>query len=189
MIKIPSNVLQFAKDNTSPYEMFVDYWNHYSSFNGNKKAEFSLTRKDGSPISFAEKETAMNEALKAEVARVSQVSFDSSIPLEQWANHPTVRWANFAVISAMIDMVLPDALIGSIGDYSEIRNGGWGDSFSFDIKNRDLFVVSKSGHGQRATEIHKQFDTTVTVVPTPHQITVQVSLYKVLCGKYTCPLQ
>lgn len=182
MVKIPLNVLQFASD-TSPYEMFVDYWNHYSSFNSKKTTEFSIARKDGTPISFAEKELEMNAALKREVARVSQVAFDPSIPLEQWASHPSVRWATFAVVSAMIDMILPQVLIDSIGLYTEIRNAGWGDSFSFDIKPRDLFVVSKSGHGQKATEVHKQFDTTVTVVPVPHQITVQVALYKVLAGK------
>ncbi len=182
MVKIPLNVLQFATD-TSPYEMFVDYWRHYSSFNSKKTQEFSLVRKDGTPLSFAEKEIAMNEALKKEIARVSQVTFDPAIPLEQWASHPSVRWASFAVISAMIDTILPEVLIESIGLFSDVRVGGWGDSFAFDIKPRDLFVVSKSGHGQKATEVHKQFDTTVTVVPIPHQITVQVSLYKVLAGK------
>lgn len=182
MVKIPLNVLQFATD-TSPYEMFVDYWRHYSSFNSKKTTEFSTIRKDGTPLSFAEKEMEMNAALKREVARVSQVNIDPTIPLEQWASHPSVRWATFAVVSAMIDMILPETLIDSIGLYTEIRNGGWADSFSFDIKPRDLFVVSKSGHGQKATEVHKQFDTTVTVVPVPHQITVQVALYKVLAGK------
>lgn len=182
MTKIPLNVLQFAAD-TSPYEMFVDYWRHYSSFNTKKTTEFSQIRKDGTPISFAEKELAMNEALKKEIGRVSQVNFDPSIPLEQWASHPSVRWASMAVVSAMIDMILPEVLIDSVGLYSEIRNAGFGDSFSFDIKPRDLFVISKSGHGQKATEVHKQFDTTVTVVPVPHQITVQVALYKVLAGK------
>jgi hypothetical protein len=185
MVKIPLNVLQFATD-TSPYEMFVDYWRHYSSFNTKKTAkvgEFSTIRKDGTTISFAEKELEMNAALKREIARVSQVSLDPSIPLEQWASHPAVRWATFAIVSGMIDMILPEVLIESVGLYSEIRNAGFGDSFSFDIKPRDLFVISKSGHGQKQTEVHKQFDTTVTVVPVPHQITVEVALYRVLAGK------
>jgi len=182
MVKIPLNVLQFATD-TSPYEMFVDYWRHYSSFNSKKTLEFSQIRKDGTPLSFAEKELEMNAALKREIARVSQVNIDPSIPLEQWASHPSVRWASFAVVSALIDTILPEVLVDSIGLYSDTKFAGFGDSFSFDIKSRDLFVISKSGHGQKASEVHKQFDTTVTVVPVPHQITVQVALYKVLAGK------
>jgi hypothetical protein len=183
MIKVPSNILAFAKDLT-PYEMFVDYWRHYCSLNGAKtKRPFQELNSKGQLISFSEKENQMNEALKKEVARISGVSFDASIPAEQWALNPMVSWATFAIVSAMIDMILPDALIDSIGLYTDIRNSGFGDSFSFDIKPRDLFVVSKGGHAQKASEVHKQFETTVTVVPEPHQITVQVALYKVLAGK------
>jgi len=183
MIKVPLNVLSFAKD-TTPYEMFVDYWRHYCSLNGGKKGyEFQTLNSQGKPLSFSEKEVQMNEALRKEVARVSGVSFDPAISAEQWAMNPMVSWALFSIVSALIDMVLPDSLIDSIGIYTDIRNGGFGDSFSFDIKPRDLFVVSKGGRAQKSSEIHKQFETTVTVVPEPHQLTVQVSLYKVLAGK------
>jgi len=83
----------------------------------------------------------------------------------------------------MIDMILPDALIDDIGLYTAISNGGFGDSFAFHIKPRDLFVISQGGRAQKSSEIHKQFETTVTIVPVAHQITVQVALYKVLAGK------
>jgi hypothetical protein len=182
MIKVPSNVLAFAKD-TTPYEMFVDYYRHYQSINGGKKYDFQSLNSKGQPLSFSEKEVQMNEALRKEVARVSGVSFDPAIPMEQWAMNPLVSWASFAVVSALVDMVLPDSLIDSIGLYTDVINIGWGDSAAINIKSRDLFVVSKSGHAQKSSEIHKQFETTVTVVPEPHQITVQVALYKVLCGK------
>jgi hypothetical protein len=188
MIKVPLNVLAFAKD-TTPYEMFVDYYRHFQSINGGKKYDFQTLNSKGQPLSFSEKEVQMNEALRKEVARISGVSFDPAIAVEQWAMNPMVSWALFSIVSAMIDMVLPDSLIDSIGLYTDIRNGGWGDSFSFDIKPRDLFVVSKGGRAQKSSEVHKQFETTVTVVPEPHQLTVQVALYKVLAGKQTCPLQ
>ena len=183
MIKFPSSVLSFAANNKIPYEMFANYWNRYVHMNGGKEREYQKLDAKGQPLSFTAMEDQMNEALKAEVARISGVSFDSSISAEQWALNPMVGWATFAVVSAMIDMVLPDALIDSIGLYSDIVNISWADSAAFTIKPRDLFVVSKSSRGQKSTEVHKQFDTTVTVVPEPHQITVQVALYKVLAGK------
>ena len=188
MIKVPQNVLAFAKD-TTPYEMFVDYYRHFQSINGGKKYDFQTLNSKGQPLSFSEKEVQMNEALRKEVVRVSGVSFDPAISMEQWALNPMVSWASFAVVSALIDMVLPDSLIDSIGLYTDVSNISWGDSAAYTIKARDLFIVSKSGHGQKSSEVHKQFETTITVVPEPHQITVQVALYKVLCGKYTCPLQ
>ena len=58
-----------------------------------------------------------------------------------------------------------------------------GDSAAFDIKPRDLFVVSKAGRGKRTTELHKQFEGQVTVLPELRELSVSVSLYRVLAGK------
>lgn len=183
MIKFPLNVLAFAGENKTAYEMFVNYWNHYVHMNGGKEREYQKLNIHGQPLSFSDMENQMNDALLKEVERVSRMPYDGSISKEQWAMNPNVSWALFSVVDKLIDMVLPDSLIDSIGLYTDISNIGWGDSASFTIKPRDLMVVSKSGHGQKSTEVHKQFDTTVTVVPEPHQITVQVALYKVLAGK------
>ncbi len=74
-------------------------------------------------------------------------------------------------------------LVDSIGMYTDVRFGGFGDSFAFDVAPRDLFVVSKHGHAKRTAEVHKQFKGQVTIVPELREITTQVSLYKVLAGK------
>lgn len=183
MKKIVSNVLNFAGvENIGVYEMFRDYWNHYRYINGETKATYEDKRKDGSTISFAEKEQKMNEALMREIIRVSGVSKFDNLPLEQWASNPMVKWASFAVVSAMVDMIIPESIIDTIGVYTDVRTIGWGDSAAFDIKPRDLFVVSKAGRAQRQAEIKKQFTGQVTIVPEMRQITVGVSLYKVLAG-------
>jgi hypothetical protein len=80
-------------------------------------------------------------------------------------------------------MVLPETIIDSIGIYSDVRTIGWGDSGAFDVSPRDLFVVSKAGRSKRTTELHKQFKGQVTVIPEPREMTVFVSLQKVLAGK------
>jgi hypothetical protein len=85
-------------------------------------------------------------------------------------------------VNAFIDAILPDSIVDSIGLYTDVRVGGWGDSFQFTISPRDLFVVSKQGKAQRSTQIHKQFKGSVTIVPEMRQITVGVSLYRVLAG-------
>ena len=109
------------------------------------------------------------------------VGFDE-MPLEKWVTHPTLSWATFAVVSAMIDTILPQTLVDGLGMYTDVRNVGWGDSASFDVEARDLFVVSKAGRAQRSSEVKKQFKGQFTIIPEMHQITVQVSLYKVLAG-------
>jgi hypothetical protein len=187
-MKIPNQVLSFAgEQNLTPYKMFVDYWNHYRALNGAKNVEYqqNTVTSEGAvvPLQFSEKEEKLNAALKREIMRVAGVTNFEQFPIETWANHPTLRWATFAVISAVIDMVLPDSIIDSIGIYSDVRTIGWGDSAAFDVSPRDLFVVSKAGRSKRTTELHKQFKGQITVVPEPREMTVFVSLMKVLAGK------
>ena len=187
-MKIPTQVLQFSGEaNLAPYKMFGDYYNHYRTLNGAKNLEFqsffSTPEALAVPLSFSEKEEKMNAALKREIMRVAGIQNFSDFPIETWANHPTLKWATFAVISAMIDMVLPETIIENIGLYSDVRTIGWGDSASFDVSPRDLFLVSKSGRSKRTTELHKQYKGQVTVIPEPRQMSVFVSLMKVLSGK------
>jgi len=180
---IPDNVIKFASEkNLAPYLMFQDYYNHYRFTQGTKNLTFSQVDDKGEPITFAEKEKLMNAALKREILRVAGIHNIEEFPLEQWASNPMLNWATFAVVSSMIDMILPDVLIENIGLYTDIRNIGWGDSASFDIEANGLFVVSKGGRAQKNTNLHKQFKGTITVTPEPRQLTVGVSLYRVLSG-------
>ena len=177
MLKIPSNVLAFAQDKIDVYTAFNDYVNHYRSINEGKKVDFD------SSLTFEEKGAKMNDALRKEIARVANVADFGTFSAEVWATNPNMQWATFAVIGAMVDMVLPQTIIDSIGMYTEVRVGGYGDNFAFDVKANDLFVITKAGRGKRQSEIKKQFEGQVTVTPVEHDITVGVSLYRVLAGK------
>jgi hypothetical protein len=186
---IPSNVVTFAggEANLGIYKAFKDYFNQYRSMNGKSGLSFSATTQNDKgevvPISFDEKEAAMNAALKREILRQAGIANVDAFPLETWATHPTLKWATFAVVNALIDVVLPDTIIDSVGMYADISQINFGDSAAFDVKPRDLFVVSKAGHGKRTTEIKKQFQGQVVINPEFHELTVGVSLYRVLAGK------
>jgi hypothetical protein len=175
-MKISNNVLQFASGNMKLFEQFQDYWNHYCNREG-KKTEYDTT------ISFDEKEQKLNAALRKEIIRRSGVVYAQETNLAEWFYHPNVQHEMFAVIGALVDMILPESIVDTIGLYSQILSAGWGDSFSFDVEPRDLFVVSKSGKSVRNGEIHKQFRGQVTIIPEFHQLTVGVSMYGVLSGK------
>ncbi len=171
-MKLPANVIAFAGEKVKIYEQFKDYFNHY-----HKKGSYDESK------SLSEKEEKINSAVREEIARIANLSTVDGIAPEVLATNPMYSWATFAVIGSMVDAILPEAIIDSVGLYTDVKVGGYGDSFSFDIKPRDLFVVSKSGKGKRTSEIHKQFEGQVTVTPEFHDITVQVSLYKVLAGQ------
>jgi len=173
-MKISSNLLKFATSGSGMklFEMFQDYWNQYTK----KDGEFDTT------ISFAEKEDKINAALRKEIIRRSGIPYAAETNVSEWFYHPLAIHESFAIISALVDFILPTSIIESIGAYTDVRVGGWGDSFAFDIEPRDLFVVTKSGKAQRQSEVHKQFKGQVTVLPEFHQVTVGVSLYRVLSG-------
>lgn len=184
MIRIPNNVLAFAGNKTKVFEQFADYYNHYlSTMNNNGKYHFQDKKDDGSLISFSEKEAAMNEAFKSEILHYAGIQAMDTFPLETWSSHPSLKWATFAVVSAMIDMVMPDSLIKSTGLYADVRGIGFGDSAVFEVKPRDLFVVSKGGLTKRTAQVQKQFNGMVTLLPEMRELSVEVSLYKVLAGK------
>lgn len=176
-MKIANNVLAFAGEaNITVYEKFQDYMRHYRATQG-EKVSFN------NELDFNEKEIKMNEILRSEVERVSGISLSTSgVNEASLASNPQVVWATFAVIGAMIDAVIPEVLITNVGLYADIRFGGFGDSFAFDVKPRDLFVVSKHGKAKRTAEVHKQFRGQVTILAELREISTQVSMFKVLCG-------
>jgi len=173
-MRLPQNVVKFAKteDSLKAYQRFVDFYNHKQ----NKVGKFDAS------ISLMDKKEKLGFAVREEIARLSNVSKETidSLPAEVLASNPMYQWASFAVVGTMVDAVLPDSIIDSIGLYTDLRVGGYGDSFSFDIDSRDLFVVSKHGNGKRQAELHKQYKGQINIIPENRMISVATSLYKVL---------
>lgn len=174
-----TQVMCFADNFDVVKNGFKDYMFHYLSENEKREG---LTYNH--EISFSEKETEINKLLKKEISKLAGVNFDGNdfVSNEMWAVHPTLKWASFAVVNSLIDMVLPDVLDKSIGIYTETRYINYGDSAAFNVEPNDLFIVSKAGYGQRTVEFQRQWQGQVTVVPENREITVYVSLYRVLCG-------
>lgn len=188
--QVPTQVLAFAgTDNLGVYTAFADYMNHWRAVNeGKTYLSYEKTRMVGDRIvefSLDEKEAFLNGALKKEILRKAGIAPEmfAQFPVETWSGHPVLNWATFAVVSALIDVILPQTMIDSIGLYTDVRAIGWGDSAAFDITPRDLFAVSKAGRGKRQTELHKQYNGQVTIIPEQRQLAVSVSLYRVLSGK------
>jgi len=179
-MRISDKLVEFAgQENLGVYEMAADYYNHYLA-----EHEKDSTREYSTKYSFSEKEDKLNAALRKEIMRVAGIQNVDAFPVATWGSHPVLNWAMFAVVNNIVDMIFPNTIPANISAFSEIRNMDWGDSYVFDIKPRDLFVVSKSSRlGKRTTEMQKQYSGQVAVLPTAHELTVGVSLIKVLQGK------
>lgn len=179
-MKYTDNILRFASGDLDIFDAFVDLFNHYQAKFSNEANKGKFEYVDN--ISFEEKERNLNEALLNKIIERSGVNYATADNIQEWFNHPTVRHETFAIVSHLIDAVIPQTIINSIGLYTDVRVGGWGDSFSFNVKPRDLFVVSRGGRAQKSSEVKRQFDGQVNILPESHQITVGTSLYRILTG-------
>lgn len=177
-IKLSNEIVKFAANNTTPYEKFADYYKHYSDeVMGKNIGAYDKN------VSFAEKEEKMNMTMFEEIERIAGQKRPANVPNEMWASNPTFKWATFAVVTMMIETILPDTVIKDIGLYTDIRNVGFGDVPMFKIPPRSLMTVSKGGNAQRTTLIQKQYKSDATIPVYNHVITTSVDLYKVLAGR------
>jgi hypothetical protein len=179
---LPESVIKFSGGKTKFYEQYRDYWNHSYSLTHKNFAYVPADEKSGA-MSFGDKENEVHTAYIKEIVRMSGITnYDEYAP-QVWANHPLVKFWGFAIMQTAMDMILPEVMVQSTGLYADVVTVPAGGSLSVNLKPRDLFVVSKSGRAQKFTEMHKQFTGQVTFVPEPHQLTVGVSWYRVICGE------
>ena len=120
-----------------------------------------------------------------EVELISGMKMDAVPDMAMYTNFRQVQEAAFAVLSMVVQPLVVNAAMKSFGAIAEFKNGAFGDSFSFNISPRDLFVVTKGARSQRSYDIERQYKTTKTIVPEFNTITVGVSLYEILVGTQT----
>jgi hypothetical protein len=178
MIRVPNNVYTFATQRSCEdlMEKWVDYVNHFRAEFQNKKCTYDTSK------SFADKTNKLHEDIEAkilEIAGANTTNFSNAV----WNRNPMFVWATFAVIGNMIDAILPDTILSDFDKFAEVKSGGYGDSFAFDIKPTDLFVVTKAGHARRHAFAQRQFNGQATLIPENRIVTAEEDLYRVLAGK------
>ena len=103
--------------------------------------------------------------------------------LKRYSQNPLVKYFAEQIENVLIDMILPETLMNSsIRYFADFKFADLGESISFDIKNNQLFTVSKADYRKRNTNLQKLFDTTVTMTGTNHMITVGENLFDILTG-------
>lgn len=185
--KMLPHVMAFAATQSGKQliDAFLDYWKSYLYRTDSQKyqkyaSDIKNTDDKGNTVTFEMKEKIVNDLLKNEI--ITRAKVDKDQPISQLFNHPLVKFETFAIVDILVDLLIPETIIDSIGAYSDVRTIGWGDSAKFDIKPRDLFPVTLVGRGQRKAELQRQYNGQVTLVPQMHEVSVQVSLYRVLAG-------
>ena len=153
-----------------------DYVNHY------RKENFSTKKTVSGAKSLEQKEEIVNKMAFAEIAKFSNLD-TSFIGQTQMSTNPMYRWAFFAVVNKLVDIVLPDVVAEDFYDFANVSVVGKGNSGKFTVKSSDLFEVSVNGNSNRHVNASRQFTGEKTLTPVNHTITTQVDLYRVMAGE------
>ncbi len=178
MAKLPMNILNFARNDEEIIKGYENFREYFSAYKNNKTS-------NEAGVSFADMDKTMLNFFKDEVSRLSGKDINQYSDVAQYVQFSDVVTAAFSVVGALTDLILPDALIKDTGMIADVKSGAWGDTMKIDIKPRDLFVVSKGQRGKRTFDITRQYKGTKTIMPEPRHITVGISLYEILIGKYS----
>lgn len=169
--------LSFSKDEQDVIKAGIDLFKHYLFLNkkDSRYAEYAQGK------TYEEKQELFSKSLMTEAFKRAGVpqSFDNATMLQS----PNVKWAMFALVSEVLNVIVPSTVIDNFGQFAEVRNVGWGDNLKFTIPNPNLFVVSKIANGIRKGEPQRLYNSELTLTPVPHDVTIQEDFYRVLAGK------
>ena len=153
-----------------------DYVNHY------RKENFSTKKTVNGTKTLAEKEALVNKMAFTEIAKFANID-TSFVGQEQMSTNPMYRWAFFAVVNKLVDIVTPDVVAEDFYAFANVSTIGKGNSGKFKLKSSDLFEVSVTGNSRRHVNAQRQFTGEKTLTPVNHTITTQVDLYRVMAGE------
>ena len=169
-MKLYATVKKFSEDAPELFTAFKAY------------ADATRTGNYGS-VSKSDQEKVINKLFSEELTRRSGLTVEQFGDMAHFATSRTVKEFADAMVDTMVDMVLPESALASVGAIADFKFAGFGDALKFDIKNNSLFTVSRAGRRQRTTPAQKQGETTVTIVAENHQATVYLSLFDVLTDR------
>lgn len=171
-----STVKAFAENSKELYVAFKDYFDHTQANKGIAGKVFSQKSLD-------DKEKVINKLFAEELERRSSMKMSDSMDVAHYANNVVVKSFADEISDQMIDMILPEVLLQSVGLIAEIDFLDWGDSASYELENNALYNVATAGYRQKNTVFQTLENQTVTLAPTGHQVSTITNLFEVLTDR------
>ncbi len=181
MAQITNGVVKFSENymngDLTIFQKAIDLYNNYTDKDGKKGLSYNHK------YSLEDKNKALHKIMMAEIKKLANIPDSSILTPRQCFSNPQVKWATFAIVSALVDPIIPDTIIDSIGMFTNVQTGGYGDSFKYDIESNDFFYVTKAGRSTRHSEANKTFRGQKTIIPVEHDVSTFASLYRLLSGQ------
>lgn len=153
-----------------------DYVAHYRAENFAKRGTYDNSK------SLADKQEIIDILVDKEIVKCSGID-ETSLSNGAIISNPVYKWATFAVVSKLIDSVMPEIIRDDFMNVANVTTVGYGDNVEFEVKSADLFTVVKNGNSRRHVEAQRQYTGTKVLTPVNHSVTTQVDLYKVRANK------
>lgn len=174
---ISNEIIAFANGNTDCYVAFADYHNHKAAEEwGQNMGAYDKS------VSLADKSAKVRTAYFAELERLSGCKMDESNKDFFFAN-PMVKYANFAIVNAMVNVVLPGYVRATFAPFVDFHTVGYGDVLNLKIPAKTLYTVSKGARGERTSFRQKKYAGNLILSPIEHIITTYVDMARVYAGK------
>jgi hypothetical protein len=174
MAQITNGVVKFSENymngDLTIFQKAIDLYNNYTDKDGKKGLSYNHK------YSLEDKNKALHKIMMAEIKKLANIPDSSILTPRQCFSNPQVKWATFAIVSALVDPIIPDTIIDSIGMFTNVQTGGYGDSFKYDIE-------SNAGRSTRHSEANKTFRGQKTIIPVEHDVSTFASLYRLLSGQ------
>lgn len=182
ILKFNSAYYNMPNDFKEIVQAGVELFYHYRSENAPTK-EIKSKYASYTQGKYQDKEAIFNKSLRAFANKMAGLGVDSPISDTYAAMHPTVKMATFAVISQMIDIIIPETVLEDFYQFSEVKSAGWGDNFVFNVPSSDLFVVSTAADGTKTGTRQRILGTDVILNPVARRITAGEDMYRIIAGK------
>ena len=179
-MKTQNHIMKFVADGGDSMEAlfrsFKDLYAHALSKSGVKGLTFEN-------LDYSEKEKAVSSAMVEEIIRRANLPDEARNDLEKYINYPTMAWATFAVISNLVDSVMPVSLDTVIGNWAEIQyNPGYGNVYEFRTRFNGFLKVTKFSRGKRLAELQRTNAGVFRLTPELHALSADVDLYRLIMG-------
>ncbi|OPH61723.1 hypothetical protein BC351_00330 [Paenibacillus ferrarius] len=177
----------FSKDQKDIVQAGVELFYHWKYENAkpaerNKVAKYKMySEKEGT--TYQEKQKLFSEALVKQAIASAYLPEGLEFSKSVMMGHPNVKFTMFAIISEILDVVIPDTVLDNFYQFADVKSSGWGDNFVWSVPNNDLFVVSKLADGIRKGNRQRLVGTDVILTPVMREVTIAEDLYRVIAGK------
>lgn len=145
--------------------------------------KFSVSNEDYNALNATTKEKILKySAEKAGIVEAANVFTKEGLALAM--TNQTFEWNFFAIQTEVITGLLANTETTEMMRFIDMASVGLGDSKTWEIGTRALYDVEKTSYGSTVTRPRKHFAQPLTLVPVPHEASVQFDVVQMLTSNY-----